>query len=208
MRRIAGFVFGFVALVAVGFCCAAFVTLGPALAENPSEVVAELADDGVYIAAVRTTEADPASFLPVIERARSEGLSMIVLFPEEPQPSTAAFARRMQETTNVDVALVFGPDGVLGVFVSEDYEDATIRATSAARELTEPVESADAFLTGLLEEPVRERPVIINDLVRWIVILLGVLVAGAVGEQAIRQYKKLAQRQALKRRTDADAPRG
>ncbi len=198
MRRIAEFVFGFVAVVAAALLCAVFVMLRPAMAENPSDVVAELADDGVYVAPRRAAEVEAVLFLPVVERARSEGVTMNVLWPEDPQPSTGAFARRMQEATSVDVVLVFGPDGSLGAFVSEDYEDSEIRAMSAARELSDPVAMSDAFLGGLLEEPVRERPAIVNDLVRWIAILVGVLVAGAVGEQAIRQYKRSRQRQALR----------
>jgi phage gp36-like protein len=198
MRRIAGLLIGFVALVSAVFLVVVSIDLQEASAENPSDVVPDLADDGVYVAPRRAAEVDPTAFLPVIERARIEGLSMYVLWPEEPQPNTGAFARRVQEATEVDVVLVFGPDGSRGNFVSEEYEEAAIRATSAARAFTEPVAEADAFLTGLLEEPVRDRPAIINDLVRWIAILLGVLVAGAVGEQAIRQYKKARQRQALR----------
>jgi hypothetical protein len=60
-----------------------------------------------------------------------------------------------------------------------------------------PSAKADAFLTGLLEEPVRERPAIINTLVRWIAILLAALVAAAIGEQMIRQYKRSRKRQAF-----------
>ena len=197
VRRIAGFVFGFVALVSVVFVSSVSLDLTFASAENPNDILADLADDGVYVAARRTAEVDPALLLPVIERARVEGLSMYVLWPIEPQPTTSAFARRIQEAADVDVVLVFGPDGSLGSFVSEDYEDDAVRATNAARGLDAPVAVADAYLTGLLVEPERDRPVIVNDLVRWIAILLGVLVAGAVGEQAIRQYKKSRQRQAL-----------
>lgn len=197
MRRIAGFVFGFVALVSVVFVISVSLDPTVASAENPSDILAELADDGVYVAARRTAEVDPTLLLPVIERARVEGLSMYVLWPIEPQPTTSAFARRVQEAADVDVVLVFGPDGSLGSYVSEDYEEDAVRATNAARGLDEPATAADAFLTGLLEDPERDRPAIVNDLVRWIAILLGVLVAGAIGEQSIRQYKKSRQRQAL-----------
>ena len=173
------------------------LTVTPAAAENPGDLLPELADDGVYIASSRSSEADPGMFLPVIERARADGVSMAVLWPDNPQPNTGAFARRIQEASLIDVVLVFGPDGAFGSFVSEDYEEASIRASAAARVSAEPTTQASAYLTGLLEEPVRERPAIVNELVRWIVILLVALVAGAVGEQMIRQFKKSRQRRKL-----------
>ena len=168
-----------------------------ASAENPIDVMADLVDDGVYVAPNRSSDADPSAVIPVIERARAEGLTMSVLWPSQPQPTTSAFARRVQEAGEMDVVLVFGPEGDLGSFVADDYEDGAIRAVNAAREAVSPGAKADAFLTGLLEEPVRERPDIINSLVRWIAILLAALVAAAVGEQMIRQYKRSRKRQAF-----------
>ncbi len=183
----------------------AVLTAGPAAAENPGDILPELADDGVYIASSRSSEADPGMFLLVIEQARADGVSMAVLWPDDPQPNTGAFARRIQEASMLDVVLVFGPDGVLGSFVSEDYEEGSIRASAAARASAEPATRASAYLTGLLEEPVRERPAIVNDLVRWVVILLAALVAGAVGEQMIRQFKKSRKRQRLQAQSETAA---
>ena len=171
--------------------------VSPAAAENPVDVVAELADDGVYIAPSRSTEADPGMFAPVVEQARADGVTMAVVWPEDPQPNTGAFARRVQEASAADVVLVFGPDDTFGSFVAEDFDESSIRAFAAARPVEEPVAKASAYLTGLLEEPVRERPAIIDDLVRWIVLLLAALVVGAVGEQMIRGFKKSRKRQKL-----------
>lgn len=175
----------------------------PSAAENPGDVVSDLADDGVYIAPGRAEEAEPASFLPVIEKARAAGATMAVVWPDDPQPNTGAFARRVQEEGMFDVVLVFGSDGVLGSFVSEDYEEGAIRASAAARAASAPTAKASAYLTGLLEEPIRERPAIVNVLVRWIVILLVALVAGAVGEQMIRQFKRARKRSKIRERTKA-----
>ncbi len=58
------------------------LTAPPAAAENPGDILEELADDGVYIAPSRSSEADPGMFLPVIEQARAEGVSMAVLWPD------------------------------------------------------------------------------------------------------------------------------
>ncbi len=178
-----------------------------ASAENPVDVLPDLTDDGVYVASSRVGDADPSAVIPVIQRAQAEGLTMSILWPSEPQPTTSAFARRVQEAGESDVVLVFGPEGDFGSFVAEDYEDGSIRAVNAARAAVSPAAKADAFLTGLLEEPVRERPAIINSLVRWIAILLGALVAAAVGEQMIRQYKRSRKRQAFEAaQQEADTP--
>lgn len=174
-----------------------------ASAENPSDLLPELADDGIYIAPSRVSEADPSTFSVVIDQARADGVSMAVLYPADPQPNTSAFARRIQEASMLDAVLVFGPDETLGTFVSEDYQDGAIRAAAASRAEVTPAAQATAFLTGLLEEPVRERPPIVNDLVRWIVILVAALVAAAVGEQMIRQFKKSRKRQQLRAQQDA-----
>lgn len=174
----------------LGLMAVSAVFASPAAAENPADVLAGLADDGVYIAASRGSEADPGAFLPVIEEARAEGVSLAIVWPEDPQPNTGAFARRVQEASTFDVVLVYGPEGDFGSFVAEEFDEGAIRASAAARPVAEPAERASAFLTGLLEEPVRERPAIVNRLVRWIIILLVALVVGAVGEQMIRSFKK------------------
>ena len=110
------------------------VSAGPAAAENPADILPELADDGVYVASSRVADADPNGVLPVIQRAQTDGVSMSVLWPAEPQPNTSAFARRVQEASGIDVVLVFGPEGDFGSFVAEDYEDGSIRAENAARD--------------------------------------------------------------------------
>lgn len=174
----------------------------PVGAESPFEIVGELVDDGVYIAPGRTSDAEPAMFVAVIEQARADGVSLAVVWPDDPQPNTGAFARRVQEASMADVVLVFGPEDTFGSFVAEDYEERAIRASAAARAVDEPAEKASAYLTGLLEEPVRERPAIINELVRWIVLLLAALVVGAVGEQMIRAFKKSRKRQKLRTQSE------
>lgn len=190
-------------MVAVlGVCTLAVFAVGsflahPAAAEAPSDVATELADDGVYVSPRRTSEAEPGAYLPVIQDARVLGLTMGIVWPHDPQPNTGAFARRVQELTELDVVLVFGPDGVVGAHVSEDYDEDAVRALSAARAQTNPVEQAEAYLTGLTEEPVREQPAIVGELVRWIVILLVALVVAAVCEQMIRQFKRSRKRRAF-----------
>lgn len=205
MKRIARGLSPTRSLAWLGCVVAIFVVLAnPSAAENPGDVLPELADDGVYVASSRSGEADAASFVPVIEQARADGVSLGVVWPADPQPNTSAFARRIQEASMLDVVLVFGPDGDFGSFVSEDYQEGSIRAAAAARPIADPVSRVDAYMTGLLEEPVRERPAIVNDLVRWIVILLVALVIAAVGEQMIRQFKKSRKRKKLATQTQSE----
>ena len=186
-------------LALAGLLVAIFaLTATPAVAENPSDLIPELADDGVYIAPSRSSEADAGMFITVVERARADGVTLAVVWPEDPQPNTGAFARRVQEASLADVVLVFGPEDTFGSFVAEDYEEGSIRASAAARLVDEPVAKTSAYLTGLLEEPVRERPAIVNELVRWIVLLLAALVVAAVGEQMIRKFKKSRKLQKLR----------
>ena len=186
-------------LALAGLLVAIFaLTATPAVAENPSDLIPELADDGVYIAPSRSSEADAGMFITVVERARADGVTLAVVWPEDPQPNTGAFARRVQEASFADVVLVFGPEDTFGSFVAEDYEEGSIRASAAARLVDEPVAKTSAYLTGLLEEPVRERPAIVNELVRWIVLLLAALVVAAVGEQMIRKFKKSRKLQKLR----------
>ena len=186
-------------LALAGLLVAIFaLTATPAVAENPSDLIPELADDGVYIAPSRSSEADAGMFITVVERARADGVTLAVVWPEDPQPNTGAFARRVQEASLADVVLVFGPEDTFGSFVAEDYEEDSIRASAAARLVDEPVAKTSAYLTGLLEEPVRERPAIVNELVRWIVLLLAALVVAAVGEQMIRKFKKSRKLQKLR----------
>lgn len=196
MKRIAAIVIWLAGTAAAAILVVPFAASAVVI-ENPSELQADLSDDAVYIAPRRAGQVDPGPVLPVIERARAEGLTMYVLWPDDPQPNTGAFARRIQELYEVDVVLVFGPEDQFGSFVSEDYEDGAVRALSAARQAEGPGAVVDAYLTGLLEEPERERPAIVNTLVRWIAILVAVLVAAAVGEQMIRQYRRARQRRAL-----------
>jgi hypothetical protein len=196
MKCIAAIVSGMVAAASAAVFVA-LVTVAPAAAENPSELGADLADDSVYIAPRRIDEVDAAPVTQVLERVRADGLTVYVLWPDEPLPNTGAFARRVQELYEVDVVLVFGPEGQLGSHVSDDLEGDTIRALNAARQADGPAEIVDAYVAGLLEEPERPRPAIVNTLVRWIAILVGALVAAAVGEQMIRQYKRSRQRREL-----------
>jgi len=190
-------------LAFAGLLVAVFaLTIHPAAAENPIDIVPELVDDGIFIASSRSSEADPGMFIPVVERARAAGVSMAVVWPQDPQPNTEAFARRVQEASLADVVLVFGPDDAFGSFVAEDFEEDSIRAASAARDESEPVAKASAYLTGLLEEPIRSRPEIVDQLVRWIILLLAALVVGAVGEQMIRAFKKSRKLQELKAQSE------
>lgn len=190
-------------LAFAGLLVAVFaLTIHPADAENPIDIVPELVDDGIFIASSRSSEADPGMFIPVVERARAAGVSMAVVWPQDPQPNTEAFARRVQEASLADVVLVFGPDDAFGSFVAEDFEEDSIRAASAARDESEPVAKASAYLTGLLEEPIRSRPEIVDQLVRWIILLLAALVVGAVGEQMIRAFKKSRKLQELKAQSE------
>ncbi len=166
----------------------------PSLAEQPSLIVAETADDGTYVAASRQATFNESMFVEVIARARSMGISLIVVVPDEAEPSTTAFALRSREAADVDVAIVFGPDELFAADVADEYEETGARALNAAREANTPTDKIDVFLTDLTTEPERLRPAMVNRVVRWVVTLLLILLGAALLDALWRQARKSRRR--------------
>lgn len=173
--------------------------VGPAAAETPSQVVEEAAIDGVFVATARQRQFDESMFTPVVARAKDLGVTLIVAVPFEAEPNTTAFARRVREAADVDVAIVFGPDVEFGADVAEELEDGEVRAINAAREAVDPVAQVDAYLLALTTEPVRTRPAIIGKVVNWVIVLLLVLLIAAGSEHFVKIVKRIRRRATLRR---------
>ena len=171
--------------------------VGGASAETPTRVVEDTSIDGVYIAPSRKPDFDKAVFLEAVAAANEMGITLIVVVPFEAQPSTTAFALRTRQAADVDVAIVFGPDGVFAADVSEDYEDVAIRALNAARVESTPQAQVDTFMVDLTTEPERSRPEMIDTVVRWAILLTAGLLAAASLEWLLRQAKKARRRATL-----------
>lgn len=159
---------------------------GSAGAESPIEVADELSIDGVYIAPGRE-EMDEDGLAASIQEARARGLRLVVVAPIDPQPDAASFARRVQEASDADAAIVFPVEGGLEAHVIDEFESARLRALGTARSKASPVAAVEAFSQELLTEPSRALPPIVSQIVA-IVVLLALVLAGAVAiEQLLRR---------------------
>ena len=165
---------------------AALVLSGPASAESPVEVAEELVIDGVFVSPARS-DIEESGLATAVEQARARGLRLVVVAPIDPQPDVASFARRIQEASDADAAIVFPVEGGLEAHVIDEFESASFRALAAARSKATPVAAVEAFSSELLVEPSRALPPIVNQIVN-VVVLLGLVLAAAVAmEQALRR---------------------
>lgn len=159
----------------------ATLALGPsaASAESPSRVADGLVDDGVFVGFGRD-DVDEADLAAAVADARGDGLDLVVVVPRDPQPTAKAFARRVQEWTEADVALVFPSDGPLEAYVIDELSSARPRAMEAARILDDPARAVATFAEELDPDESSGRPAIVGQIIRALVIcslLIGAVVA-------------------------------
>lgn len=166
-----------------------FLLVGPLDAETPSEVVEETSVDGVYIAN-GVGPIDEDLLIPVVESAQRQGIEMVIVAPRDPQPDAEAFALRVRQAADADVALLFGPDGGIFASVVEDYDDGLVRALDKAEAESSPDLVADAFLTELTTEPDRPLPEVIRTVVKVVIYLLIMLLLAALAEQLFRRWRR------------------
>ena len=152
-------------------------------------VAEEVAIDGVFVAPSRT-DIDEEAMATTVQQARARGLRLVVVAPIDPQPDAAAFARRVQEASDADAAIVFPAEGGFEAHVIDEFTAAHLRAIAAARSKATPVDAVEVFSAELLVEPSRELPPIVNRLL-IIVVVLALTLAGAVAlEQTLRRVGK------------------
>ncbi|MCP4227820.1 MAG: hypothetical protein GY773_31125, partial [Actinomycetia bacterium] len=155
----------------------------PAAAESPTLVAEEAALDGVFVARGRN-DIDEESIATIVQQARARGLRLVVVAPLDPQPDPVAFARRVQEASDADAAIVFPVEGGFEAHVIDEFDAAHLRALAAARSKASSVDAVETFSDELLAEPSRELPPIVNQLLS-IVVLLAIALAGAVALEQI-----------------------
>lgn len=175
----------------------------PAAAETPGEVLEEVTLDGVYIARTRDGF-DEAALANVVREARARGLILVVVAPDDPQPSATAFARRILEAADANVSIVFAEDNRVEAFVIDELQSAEFRALDAARSKADPTVAVEAFVDELLAEPNRGLPPIVNQLLRLVVGLALLLTLAVVAEQLLRRWLR-KRRQAAAARKNADS---
>jgi hypothetical protein len=175
------------ALAALGAALAAAVVAPPAaLAESPTQLASELAIDGAYVAPERT-DVSEADLVQQTNHARALGLRLVVVVPNDPRPSPEAFARRVLEATDSDVALVFPPGGGLEASVAGDLQSQSLRALSAARSKADPVLATEVYIDTVLAEPSRSVPAVVSRTLLAVLILAVGLGAAVLLEQGIRR---------------------
>lgn len=167
--------------VAAVFVLLGLVLIAPAAAsaETPGLVAEGAEDDGVFVGFQRF-DIDEESLVAAVEDARFDGLRLVAVAPRDPQPDARAFARRVQEATEADAALVFPPEGPLETFVIDDLSSARVRATEAARGFSDPARAVEAFAVELSDNSAPETPPIVRQLMNGLVLLaliVGVVVA-------------------------------
>lgn len=170
------------------------VGITPAAAEDPGFVADAVAEDGVFVAPGRS-DVDEAELEAIVQSLRFEALRVVVVAPNDPQPSNEAFARRIQEATDADVAIVFPPpqdptptDSAIGeentvedtveeaqveAYVIDDLQENHYRALQEAREFSDPARSVEAFAEEIQAEREVEQPAIIGQL-SWALVLMAI----------------------------------
>lgn len=173
----------------------AVLGLGPmaaiVAAESPVAVAEEVADDGVFVGFGRR-DIDEDALIAAVENARFDGLRLVAVVPRDPQPTASAFARRVQEQTEVDAALVFPADGPLETYVINELSSARIRATEAAREFDDPARAVEAFATEITSTRTTETPEIVGQIMNALVLLALVIGVVVIIEQAVARLRRPA----------------
>ena len=162
-----------------------------AVAESPTQLASELAIDGAYVAPERTDVAE-SDLVEQTNHARALGLKLVVVVPTDPRPSPEAFARRILEATDSDVALVFPSGGGLEASVVDDLQSQNLRALSAARSKADPVLATEVYIDTVLAEPSRSVPAVVSRTILGVLILAVALGAVVLLEQGIRRGSRSA----------------
>lgn len=160
-----------------------------AAAESPVDLVGPLSEDGVYVAPGRTDVIEEA-VVTAVEDVRFEGLRMVVVAPNDPQPDPASFARRVQEQTAADVAIVFPAEGPMEAYVIDDLSSSRLRAIDAGRSTDDPAQAVRAFAAELMTEPVQSTPPIFGRLITIGVLLTLALAAVVALEQVVVRNRR------------------
>lgn len=163
--------------------------LGPSAGAQSPTTVIDNASDGVFVSPVRARDVDSAGLAAVVSEAQAQGIAMLIVVPSDPQPSASAFALRVLQASDLDVIVVFGPDGPMSAAVSDDYRDGYPRAQKVARAADDEVAAAEQFLAELTNEPPGGLPDIVGDLVLAVVVLTVVVGIATGVELAIRRER-------------------
>ena len=177
---------------------ATLAMVNPAMAETPTEVIAGLADDGVFVApnATQVDQAVVPALAGVVVSARSVGINLVIVGPVDPQPDAESFSLRVLQAAEADAVLmadavlVLPPEGELEASVVDDYTDFVVPALEAARQAPTPQAAAEAFVARLDQEPDRSLPRTVQTIITVVALMLGVLGVAVVFERIVRRQRQ------------------
>jgi hypothetical protein len=176
-------------MAALGMMVLSFAATSPAGAEPPSQVAEEVADDGVFVGFGRR-DIDEEALIAAVEDARFDALRIVAVAPRDPQPGPAAYARRIQEETEADAALVFPMEGPVEVYVIEDLDANRVRAVEAARQADDPASAVAVFAREINSVRETGTPEIVGQIMRALVIMALVIGVVVTIEQAVEMFKR------------------
>ncbi|MDA3039570.1 MAG: hypothetical protein O3C27_08555 [Actinomycetota bacterium] len=174
------------------------LAVDPASAETPTEVVAGLMDDGVFVAPT-ATQVDPSvvpALAAVVVSARSLGINLVIVAPADPQPDAESFSLRVLQAAEIDTSLLtdavllMSPDGELEASAADDYTDFVVPALDAARQAPSPQAASEAFVARLDHEPDRSLPATVRTVITVVVLMLAVLGLSVVLERMLRRQRR------------------
>lgn len=163
-------------------------------AEQPGPVISALSTDGVFVHSSRENNIDRQRLADVVESADEFGIRMAIIVPADPLPDLRAFVLRVQQGGEFDVVLGFGLDGEIEAEAIDDLGSDRLSALTATRALDgSPEELSAVFLEELATNPPTGLPNSMRTIIRWVIILLGLLGLTVVVEQIVRSRSKRGQ---------------
>lgn len=203
--RVAGTI---VALLVAGLVALAAVVGSPTpvAAERPEDVRDGVVPPGIYLAPeTDPARVDVAALSAEVERARGNGIDLIVVLAQDPRPNPESFALRVRQLGVGDPIVVFGPDGQIGVS-SDAVPTTDLGLAQDAARAEDGIEAAVAAFTGaLLDGPDDSVPDVVPTLLRLAVAAAAVLVLSALAERSLRRRRR--RRRSAARPATRAAPR-
>ena len=181
-------------LAVVGVAGLTVSSASPAGAEQPSQVLAAMGDDGVYIAPERADDLDEVGLAEIVTEARASGIGLMFVAPNETQPSAEAFALRVRQAAGVHGVVVFPVEGDIEVSLGEPHADDEVRAREAARTAASAETAARAVLIEMSVVRQAGLPPAVRNVIIGVVALLVMLIAATVAEQFLRSPSRTESR--------------
>ncbi len=161
-------------------------------AEEPDEVVARLnRGNGVYVASDRSTDYDAAALQQALSQAEERGLNAVVIVPSDPFPNNEAFALRVRQSGEYDLVISFGPEDEVHASLIGSNDADPLRALGAARAASSPDRAVEAFLADMVTVRVRETPSMVGSVLKWAIVLVGILAIAVALEAVVRRRRAL-----------------